>query len=106
MELPTVTPEDPKLHSIHQPCKNCVFAVYEGKTQTSCAAGRLDKFRAQGENAVVAAEDEELEFEIINGRPCLMFRDRYSDWARAFAPEHYEAQARREIVIRTDAVIV
>lgn len=50
-------------------CKECVFALYEGKTQTACLANRLKHF----EGAVVEAYDDDKEFYVIN-RACTFFR--------------------------------
>lgn len=53
------------------PCKGCTFALWEGKTQTGCAAGRLEKFRALG--LVTDCRDEENEFAVL-GRACNLRR--------------------------------
>ena len=37
-------------------CKDCVFAVYIGKTQTECKLGRVEKFREKGVD-IIEAED-------------------------------------------------
>lgn len=42
-------------------CKDCVFAIYDGKTQTSCYADRISKFAN-----VTEAYDEDKEFYVIN----------------------------------------
>lgn len=52
-------------------CKECLFAAYEGKTQTGCAANRLETFREQG--YLVEAYDNDLEFYAIECL-CNMFR--------------------------------
>jgi len=50
-------------------CKKCVFATYEGKTQTGCQLGLIEKFRENGKE-VVEAYDEEREFFVINNTFC------------------------------------
>jgi hypothetical protein len=44
-------------------CKKCIFAVYEGKTQTGCKFDRIDKYSKQ--NKVIEAYDDESEFYVI-----------------------------------------
>jgi hypothetical protein len=68
--LPTIQP-------IHTSCAKCVFAQYEGKTQTGCTLNRLKGFG----DAVVEAYDEEGEFFVVNGRRCVAYRPKDSEWA-------------------------
>jgi hypothetical protein len=72
-------PEDnnKKLSVIHTPCKECVFAEYDNKTQTGCAAGMLDKFKNSGYD-IVEVYDNEKEFFVINNKKCIFMRKR--DW--------------------------
>lgn len=51
-------------------CKNCIFAVYEGITQTGCVANRLKKF---DKNDIIEAYDNEKEFYVIN-KFCNLYR--------------------------------
>jgi hypothetical protein len=44
-------------------CKLCAFAVYEDKTQTGCAANRINIF--QEKDKVMEAYDDELEFYVV-----------------------------------------
>jgi hypothetical protein len=53
-------------------CKNCIFAQYEGDTQTGCDANRLEKFLKK-ENQVVAAYDDTHKFYVIK-RLCNLYR--------------------------------
>jgi len=52
-------------------CKDCLFAIYEGKTQTGCAANRIETFREQG--YLVEAYDNDSEFYAVECL-CNMFR--------------------------------
>jgi hypothetical protein len=45
-------------------CKHCTFAIYEGQTQTSCKADRIESFRRHGN--LIEAYDEEKEFYVIS----------------------------------------
>jgi hypothetical protein len=50
-------------------CKDCLFAIYNDKTQVSCAANRIVAFG----NDVVEAYDDDKEFYVIN-RFCNYYR--------------------------------
>ena len=55
------------------PCKNCIFAEWDGITQTGCKLGRIDMYRKAGVN-VIEAYDEEKEFFVIDGHRCMYAR--------------------------------
>ena len=62
--------------STSTPCKSCVFAKYEGKTQVGCdAGGRVEKFKAAGVE-VIDVYDDEAEFFLIKNKVCLYYRDK------------------------------
>ena len=46
-------------------CKNCVFAVYDHKTQIGCQLGRVEKYIERDE--VIEAFDDDAEFYVIQG---------------------------------------
>ena len=50
-------------------CADCLFAVYDGKTQTGCLHGRVEKF---GDSAIEAT-DNDRNFFVIK-RACSLFR--------------------------------
>ena len=54
-------------------CKECMFAVYDGITQTGCEMDRLKKFKACDDAIVSEAMDDDKEFFILN-RACNYFR--------------------------------
>jgi len=54
-------------------CKECLFATYDGKTQTGCEANRIAKF----EDYVIEAYDDEKEFYVID---CLCNYHRLPSW--------------------------
>jgi hypothetical protein len=62
------------IKAIHTPCKNCVFAKYDGKTQTDCHLDMTTKFSSKGIE-IIKAYDEEKEFDIINGKKCYGYRE-------------------------------
>jgi hypothetical protein len=51
-----------EVDSFETPCKFCVFAQWEDKEQTGCAAGRLELFKPEN---VVEATDNEFDFFVI-----------------------------------------
>lgn len=57
---------------IETPCKFCVFAKYDGKTQTDCELGLLKKYREYS-TQIIEAYDEESEFFVID-KVCLGHR--------------------------------
>lgn len=63
-----------ELESIHTSCKTCVFAKWDGITQTGCKLDKLDDYRNAG-IPVIEAQDEEREFYLIDGRFCVFFRN-------------------------------
>ena len=62
-------PQDPTKQTS---CRNCLFAIYDGKTQTGCEANRIEKFGS----LVVEAYDDLKEFYVIN-RLCNLYRPLY-----------------------------
>jgi hypothetical protein len=98
-----------ELHVIHQACRDCVFADYDNRPdakpcQVGCLAKRLDVYRERGE--VVEAYDDQCEFDIVNGSVCTFFRDKNTLWAMERDQKDYLAQARKEVTIKIDAIIL
>lgn len=72
---------DNKVDTIHTPCKDCVFAVYDGQTQTDCALGYVAKYKNKN-IPVLEAYDDSKEFYIINGKKCIGYRE--NKWFQQF----------------------
>lgn len=91
---------------LHTSCKDCVFAIYDNKTQKGCELGRLDKYREKGVE-IIEAFDNDLEFDIVNGHQCVAYRHMgpNSQWYQDTLPEERIAKVRREITVRTDVII-
>jgi len=69
--------QDPKQSKVQTSCKDCIFAVYEDKTQIGCEANnRLEKYRHQGR--VTDAYDDDKEFSVIDSI-CVFCKNK--DWA-------------------------
>lgn len=62
------------VNSIHTPCKNCVFAQYEHKTQIGCHLDYINKYRSKNIE-VLEAYDNDKEFYIINDKKCIGYRE-------------------------------
>lgn len=71
----------PTIHSIHTPCKECVFALYENITQTGCALNYLDIYKTNN-TEVLEAYDQEKEFYVINDKKCIGYRE--PKWFKQF----------------------
>lgn len=92
-----------EIHPLHQACRDCIFAKYDGKTQVGCQLGRLEVYRERGQ--VVEAYDNDLEFDVVNGTACHFFRDRNSAWAKKFA-DTPATQARKEVTMRIEVIVI
>jgi hypothetical protein len=62
-----------QIESIHTCCKDCVFAKYDGNTQTDCALDYISIYR-QKNIEVIEAYDNEKEFFVINNKKCIGYR--------------------------------
>jgi hypothetical protein len=51
-------------------CKNCLFAIYDGKTQIGCQFNRTETIDNHPSYDLIEAEDEEKEFYILNNHIC------------------------------------
>lgn len=63
-----------QIDPIHTCCKNCIFSVYEGNTQISCALNYIDKYKQNNVN-ILEAYDEDKEFFILDGKKCIGYRE-------------------------------
>ena len=93
-----------EVERIHTPCKTCIFAKYNGDTQTGCGLGRIQPFREQG--SVLEAEDEEKKFYIINGRLCNGFNEPGGEFAKTFAQEDWVETAKKLLKLRLAIIVV
>lgn len=96
--------------NIITPCNVCVFAHYEGDTQTGCKAGMLERLEKNG-GEIIEAEDTTRKFYIIKDRVCLMrrvaawkekFPDKTIDDLLKIAKLEVEINATAEAVIYVD----
>lgn len=80
-----------QINQIHTPCKNCVFAKYDDKTQINCELHYIDKYKAKN-ITILEAYDNEKEFFIINGKKCIGYRE--NKWFKQFDLENAAIQAK------------
>lgn len=59
-------------------CNLCTFAIKDGKTQTGCELGRIDKYKEAGTYVAEAEDLEENEFYVIESW-CSFYRE--EEWA-------------------------
>lgn len=62
-------------------CKNCLFAIYNSKTQVGCQLNITDKVKHHPIYELIEAEDDEKEFYILNNHVCPY--QRTNSWIHA-----------------------
>ena len=78
-------------------CRECVFAEFDGKTQTGCKQGVLKNYK----NVISAYDENGLEFEIIQGENCFLKR------LQPFANDEEGIKlARLQSRLQIDAIII
>lgn len=88
---------------INTPCRDCIFAIYDDKTQVGCKLGRLDLFRKAGIEPVECFDDEK-EFYVIPNRFCLSARN--PEWGKRFKEEYWEKLVFYETQIQYNVIII
>lgn len=72
-------------------CKECVFAVWDGITQTDCSLDRISMYSELG--AVQECFDEEKEFYVIRNRICPCYRtQKWADRQKGSLKEQIEKE--------------
>ena len=66
--------DEKQLSQVHTTCRNCVFAKWDEGTQIGCKLNKLDDYKEAGIE-VLDATDNELQFNVINGRFCVFYRN-------------------------------
>ena len=80
-----------QINIVHTPCKSCVFAEYDNKTQKGCRLGYIDRFKENGIE-VLEAYDSDLEFYIVNKKKCLGYRE--NAWFTQYGLEHADIESK------------
>jgi hypothetical protein len=77
--------ESSNISAIHTPCKSCVFAIYNDKTQTGCHLDYINKYKNK-DTQILEAYDNDLEFFIVNDKKCVGYRE--NPWFAKYGLEH------------------
>jgi hypothetical protein len=116
---------------VNTSCRDCVFAIYDGDSQTDCRLDRLRAFVAAGadvrpvsdylgrvaneeyraemsdrEPEPVEEREDDKDYFVINGRICLACRNVNTDWPKAYPPDKWADQVRDETRVKMHAVVV
>lgn len=59
----------------HTSCKDCIFAIYNEKTQQGCAANMFKKFNSNNITKTLVYDKDDNEFYVINNINCPSFRN-------------------------------
>jgi hypothetical protein len=84
------------------PCGGCVFAKYEGDTQTGCDFGRLETFKKRGID-IIPAFDLKKEFFVVK---TFCNARREAEWAEGHEEQECKDQVRKEYEISMSAIVI
>tara|TARA_R110000824_G_scaffold9415_4_gene42157 strand:+ start:47028 stop:47903 length:876 start_codon:yes stop_codon:yes gene_type:complete len=85
-------------------CRDCAFAVYDGKTQTGCSLEKIEKFKKQGAEILEVYDEENKEFFVIKGRVCVFWRG--GEWQeKNKGRKDWEDIVNKETMTRMEAII-
>lgn len=87
---------------IETSCKYCLFAEYDGNTQTGCKFDRIEKFEENGAE-VIEAYDDEKEFYVIKGRFCNACRN--ENWIGNKKKKDFKKITAKEFQVQYDVII-
>lgn len=94
--------EAPK-QTITTSCKKCVFAEKEGKTQTGCSLGRLEKMIEQGVGHIEAEDLEENEFYVLESA-CFSYRE--EAWEIANKGKDLQEVLEQENYVKVNFIVI
>ena len=83
-------------------CKNCIFSVYNGKTQTGCELGRTKTVEEHEVYELISARDDDKNFYVLNNHICPYQRTK--TWAYA-DQEDKIAKAKEEVYMPWAALL-
>lgn len=84
-------------------CKNCIFAEYDGDTQTGCAFNIIDKVKRYTDKEVLEAYDEEKNFYVIKDFVCPYQRGKV--WQDSREDNNYKEIAESEVYMKWSAFL-
>jgi hypothetical protein len=85
-------------------CRDCVFAIWEGHTQTDCKFDRINKLKKNGAAVTEVYDEAGKEFYVINDRVCNKCRN--ADWGKKHPRRKWPQAVSREIVTKCDVVVM
>lgn len=84
------------LGSVHTSCKDCIFAIYNDKTQVGCQYDKIDKLKNNGLD-IVDSYDDDKEFFVINNHACMTYREKSFLKERTLEEAKIEARERSSV---------
>ena len=97
-----IKPEEEESQVLVTSCKDCVFAIYEGKTQNGCSRGKLDILKNRGVS-VVEAEDLTKEFFVVKA---MCFDYRPPEWGDAYEGKEEERLSKEQLLRYNVGIII
>jgi len=85
----------PEERSLTTSCRDCCFATNEGKIQTGCSLGRIDKFSARNVEVIEAIDEQDNEFYALKDIWCSAYRNEI--WKTAHKDEDLKEALDNEI---------
>lgn len=89
------------IEPIHTACKQCVFAKFDGITQTGCELGYIAKFREMNAD-ILDVYDDDLEFYVINNKKCLGYRE--NSWFKKLDMENATIEEKKERFLKDNHI--
>ena len=89
-----------EMHGITTSCSDCIFADYDGKTQTGCKVNRIEKLKARG-HQIIEAHDDDREFYVIKS-VCSSYRK--DEWGEAFTD--HVTQLQKELEVKLHIMLI
>ena len=86
-------------------CRNCIFAIYEGETQTGCKNNIIEGLKDDKNVEIIEAYDEtKKEFYIIDNFFCMWFRN--AEWGLKRKKSKWRAEAEKEMQMQYQAIVI
>jgi len=95
--------EDITVSQVHTTCKNCIFAVYSGNTQTSCKLEKIKDYK-DADISVIEVHDGEKDFFVIDGRFCMFYRN--EEIMERYSQDSWEKMVKLQTKVPYHAIIL
>ena len=87
-----------------QVCRDCVFAIYQNKTQICCEFNRIEKFDNVGAEVIEAYDEYATEFFVIKDRQCNAYRNQ--EWGQLVDKDKWKDIVNKQIKHQYDVIIL